>query len=75
MQKDVHVLPKDDQWKVQTNGSEKAYRITSTQKEAIAIAKEVAKNNKSELLIHGKMAKLEKKTLMVMTQEKLKDSL
>lgn len=59
--KNVHVLPKQGNWKVQIEGSEKAYRITSTQKEAIEIAKKVAKTNQSELLIHGKDGQIREK--------------
>ena len=54
MGKDVHVVPDGKQWAVETEGSKRAYRITPTQKEAIEIAKEVAKNQESELSIHGK---------------------
>lgn len=60
-EKNVHVLPNQGDWKVKTSGSEKAYRITSTQKEAIAIAIKVAKNNESELLIHGKNGQIREK--------------
>ncbi len=59
--KSIHVLPNQGNWSVQTGGSKKAYRITSTQKEAIDIAKQVAKNNKSELLIHGKNGQIREK--------------
>lgn len=59
--KNIHVLPNQGNWRVQTDGSKKAYRTTSTQKEAIEIAKQVAKNNKSELLIHGKNGQIREK--------------
>lgn len=52
MGKNVHVLPKGDSWEVKTEKSEKAYRITDTQKEAIDIAREIARNQQSELIIH-----------------------
>lgn len=54
MKKNVHVTPKGNNWQVKTANSSKAYKIVDTQKEAITIAKNVAANNKSELLIHGK---------------------
>ena len=54
MKKNVHVTPKGNSWQVKTANSSKAYKIVDTQKEAIAIAKNVAMNNNSELLIHGK---------------------
>jgi len=52
MGKNVHVVPKGDSWAVKTEKSEKPYRVTITQKEAIEIAREVAKNQQSELVIH-----------------------
>lgn len=52
MGKNVHVLPKGDSWEVKTEKSEKAHRITDTQKEAIDIAREIARNQQSELIIH-----------------------
>lgn len=59
--KNIHVLPNLGIWSVQKEGSKKAYRTTSTQREAIDIAKQVAKNNKSELLIHGKNGQIREK--------------
>lgn len=61
MQKNVHITPKGKKWAVKTAKSEKAYRVVSTQKEAIDIGKQVASNNKSELLIHGKNGKIRDK--------------
>lgn len=54
MAKNVHVTPNGKNWQVKTANSSKAYRVTDTQKEAIKIARNIAINNKSELLIHGK---------------------
>jgi uncharacterized protein YdaT len=54
MGKNVHVVPNGDDWAVKTEKSEKAYRVVETQKEAIEIARDVAKHQESELLIHGK---------------------
>lgn len=61
MGKNVHVVPKEDKWAVETENSKKAYKITETQKEAIEIAREIAKNQKSELLIHGKNGQIRQK--------------
>ncbi len=52
--KNVHVVKSDKNWAVKTEGSQKPYRIVATQEEAINIAKSVAKNNNSEMLIHGR---------------------
>lgn len=61
MGKNVHVTPKGNNWQVKTANSSKAYRLTNTQKEAIQVAREVAINNKSELLIHGKNGQIRAK--------------
>lgn len=61
MKKNVHVTPKGVDWQVKTANSSKAYRVVDTQKEAIEIAKNVAINNRSELLIHGKNGKIRAK--------------
>ncbi|MCD8450342.1 DUF2188 domain-containing protein [Tenacibaculum dicentrarchi] len=61
MQKNVHVTPKGKNWAVKTAKSEKSYRVVTTQKQAIEIGKNVAKNNKSELLIHGKNGQIREK--------------
>ncbi len=59
--KNVHVVPSQGNWAVKSEGSTKASKITSTQKEAIGIAKRMAKNNQSELLIHGINGKIREK--------------
>lgn len=54
MGKNVHVTKRDNGWAVKTEKSEKAVKITSTQKEAIDLGRSIAKNNSSELIIHGR---------------------
>lgn len=63
MIKNVHVVKSrnGDDWSVKTENSQKAYRNVSTQKEAIEIGKSVAKNNSSELIIHGTDGKIREK--------------
>lgn len=61
MKKNVHVTPKGENWQVKTANSSKAYKIVNTQKEAIQIAKKIATNNQSELLIHGKKGQIRAK--------------
>ncbi len=53
MSKNQHVVPHDKGWAVKGEGNSKNYRVTDTQKEAIKIAQSIAKNQKSELYIHG----------------------
>ena len=40
-------------WQVKGAGNEKATKVTETQKQAINAAKEIAKHQKSEVVIHG----------------------
>ena len=49
-----HVTPRDDKWQVIGAGNSRPSHICDTQREAIEKAKEIAKNQNSELLIHGK---------------------
>ena len=53
MGKNQHVTPHPDGgWQVKGAGNERATAITDTQKEAIEIAREIAINQKSEVVIH-----------------------
>ena len=54
MGKNQHVTHrKDGNWQVKGAGNSRATAVTSTQKAAIKIATEIAKNQKSEMVIHG----------------------
>lgn len=62
MGKNQHVTHRPDgNWQVKGAGNSKATAITSTQKEAIKIATNIARNQKSELLIHGLDGKIREK--------------
>nr|DAN54181.1 MAG TPA: protein of unknown function (DUF5633) [Caudoviricetes sp.] len=61
MGKDQHVTPKDGKWQVKGEGNDKATKIFGTQKDAIDYAKTIAKNQKSEVVIHGKDGKIRDK--------------
>lgn len=41
-------------WQVKGSGNSRATARTGTQKEAVTIAREIARNQKSECFIHGK---------------------
>jgi len=48
-----HVVPSGDgNWGVRGAGNQRLTRRTNTQREAIEIAKEIAKNQNSEVVIH-----------------------
>lgn len=62
MGKNQHVTKHPDGgWQVKGAGNEKATKVTSTQKESIDAAKEIAKNQKSEVVIHGKDGRIRDK--------------
>lgn len=61
MNKPIHVLPNGGKWAIKGEGNQKATKITDTQSEAIKFATEQAKNQKTELLIHGKDGRIREK--------------
>ena len=50
--KNQHVVPHNDKWAVRGAGNEKVTSIHNTQKDAIMVARQIAKNQKSEVVIH-----------------------
>lgn len=51
---DVHVVPSEKGWKVAVEGAGRARSMHSTQAEAATAGRNVARKNRSELLIHGR---------------------
>ncbi len=52
--KNQHVVPHDGAWAVRGAGNSRATSVHDTQAEAINVAREIARNQQSELLIHGR---------------------
>ena len=52
MGKNQHVVPHEDGWAVKGAGNHKATAVVGTQSEAEAIAKDIATNQQSEVVIH-----------------------
>ncbi|MCE7058149.1 DUF2188 domain-containing protein [Algoriphagus sp. AGSA1] len=52
--KNQHVVRHADGWAVRGAGNERVTRVTDTQRESIQIARQIAQNQQSELLIHGR---------------------
>lgn len=50
--KNQHVVPNGKDWAVKGAGNERRTAIVNTQAEAIKIAREIAINQKSEVVIH-----------------------
>jgi len=62
MGKNQHVVPgKNGGWNVKGEGNSKSTAHTETKQEAIDKAREIAKNQKSEVVIHGKDRKIQDK--------------
>lgn len=59
--KNQHVVPTEDGWGVKGEGNDKLTSKTDTKSEAESIAREIAKNQKSELFIHGKDGKIQRR--------------
>ena len=53
-----HVVPHGDAWAVKGAGSERATKVVPTQREAIGIARGIAQNQQSEMLIHGENGRI-----------------
>ena len=56
--KNQHVVKHGNEWAVKGAGNSKATKVTSTQKEAISVAQEIARNQKSDTKIHGRDGKI-----------------
>jgi len=56
--KNQHVVKHKDGWAVKGAGNTKATNVEKTQAKAIEKAKEIAKNQKSEMFIHGKEGRI-----------------
>lgn len=53
-----HVVPHNNGWAIKGAGSERATKVVETQGEAIGIARGIARNQQSELLIHGENGRI-----------------
>ena len=52
MKKNIHVVPHNDKWGVKVEGNKRVTATADTQKEAIDIAREIARAQEAELFIH-----------------------
>ena len=55
---DVHVVPGDKGWRVEVEGTARPRSTHKTQREAAKAARDLARKNKSELLVHGRDGKI-----------------
>jgi uncharacterized protein YdaT len=61
MKKNQHIVKHSNGWAVKGAGNSKATKVTSTQSQAIDVAKSIAKNQKSEVVIHRPNGKIRDK--------------
>jgi hypothetical protein len=54
MGKNQHVVPRNGQWAVRGAGNTRATSLHNTQAEAREAAREIARNQGSEMFIHGR---------------------
>ena len=59
--KNQRVVKHPDGWAVKGAGNKQATIVAPTQKEAIGAARKIARNQGSELLIHGRNGKIREK--------------
>lgn len=50
--KNQHVIPTGDRWAVRRGGASRSSRVFDTQREAIAAARDIARNQGADLFIH-----------------------
>ncbi len=58
IRRDQHVVKHPDGWAVKGAGNSKATRVTNTQSEAIKIAQDIARNQRTDTKIHGENGKI-----------------
>ncbi len=61
MAKNQHVVPHNGKWAIKSDGSQRASKVVGTQKEAIEVARRIARNQGSDVVIHGRDGKIRDK--------------
>lgn len=59
----VHIIKEHNRWTVRLEKDPVPQKVASTQKEAVRLGREIARNKKLELIILAGMEELRKKTL------------
>ena len=59
--KNQHVVPLGNGWAVKGEGNSKYTAITERKGDATSIARDIARNNKSEIVIHGRDGRIQDK--------------
>ncbi len=56
-----HVVPHNDTWAVRGERNSKVTAVRTTQQQAISLARNIAINNRSEVVIHGRDGRIRDK--------------
>lgn len=56
--KNQHVVPHSKGWAVKGSGNERATSVHPTQREAIEAARDIARNQGTELFVHGENGRI-----------------
>lgn len=59
--KNQHVVPVSGNWGIRGEDNDRLTKVTQTKAQAVDIARDIAKNQKSELIIHGRDGKIQDK--------------
>lgn len=57
-----HVVPTDGKWAVRKAGSARSTESFDTQREAVERARQIAKNQRTEVYIHGRDGKIRERS-------------
>ena len=74
MGKNQHVVPHGDGWAVRGEGNERATSVHRTQSEATDAARQIATNQRSEVLIHGRNGQIRERNSYVRTDSRIASS-
>lgn len=61
MGKNQHVVPHDGQWGVKGEGNDKMTKVFEKKEDAVKYGREIARNQESELIIHGMDGQIQSK--------------
>ena len=61
MARNQHVVPQCGKWAVRADGRQRASKVVGTQKEAIEVARRIARNQGTDVVIHGRDGKIRDK--------------
>lgn len=62
MASNQHVVPQGAGWAVRGAGNTRATRVMPSRREAIEVAREIARNQRTQLVIHGPDGRIREKT-------------